>query len=71
MTCTSSAMERKRWPTLGRNGVYAEPSTSPRPDLVLLDLNLPRMNGHEVLRQCKQDDRFKHIPIVVLTTSGQ
>jgi CheY-like chemotaxis protein len=51
-------------------GADAEPSTAPRPDLILLDLNLPRMNGHEVLRHCKHDDRFKHIPIVVLTTSG-
>ena len=55
---------------LGRDGAYAEPNTAPRPDLILLDLNLPRMNGHEVLRQCKQDDPFKQIPIVVLTTSG-
>ena len=51
-------------------GAYAEPSTAPRPDLVLLDLNLPRMSGHDVLRQCKQDDHLKQIPIVVLTTSG-
>ena len=49
---------------------YTNPSTAPRPDLILLDLNLPRLSGHEVLRQCKQDDRMKQIPIVVLTTSG-
>jgi CheY-like chemotaxis protein len=55
---------------LRRDGAYAEPNPAPRPDLILLDLNLPRMNGHEVLRQCKQDDRLKPIPIVVLTTSG-
>ena len=49
--------------------VHAESSRTPRPDLILLDLNLPRMDGHEVIRQCKQDDRLKQIPIVVLTTS--
>jgi len=48
---------------------HAESSTAHRPDLILLDLNLPRMNGHDVIRECKQDVRFKQIPIVVLTTS--
>lgn len=55
---------------LSQTDCDTESSTTPRPDLILLDLNLPRMNGHEVLCQCKQDDRFKQIPIVVLTTSG-
>ncbi len=55
---------------LAEMGTHTASSIAPRPDLILLDLNLPRMNGHEVLRQCKQDDRFKQIPIVVLTTSG-
>lgn len=40
-----------------------------RPDLVLLDLNLPRMNGREVLRAMKEDDVLRTIPVVVLTTS--
>jgi CheY-like chemotaxis protein len=39
------------------------------PDLILLDLNLPRMSGREVLHEIKQDAIFKHIPIVILTTS--
>ena len=42
---------------------------APRPDLILLDLNLPRMNGREVLSEIKNDDRLKSIPVVVLTTS--
>ena len=42
---------------------------APRPDLILLDLNLPRMDGREVLRQIKNDDSLKRIPVVVLTTS--
>ena len=40
-----------------------------RPDLVLLDLNLPRKGGHEVLREMKEDDELKRIPVVVLTSS--
>ena len=41
-----------------------------RPDLILLDLNLPRRNGREVLEQIKQDPDLKLIPVLVLTTSG-
>jgi len=51
---------------LHREGEYAD---QPLPDLILLDLNMPRMDGREVLRQIKSDDRLKHIPVVVLTTS--
>jgi CheY-like chemotaxis protein len=40
-----------------------------RPDLILLDLNLPKKDGREVLSEIKKDDRFKDIPVVVLTTS--
>lgn len=49
-----------------RQGRYAE---APRPDLILLDLNLPRKDGREVLAELKADDRLKAIPVVVLTTS--
>jgi CheY-like chemotaxis protein len=51
---------------LQRKGVFAD---APRPDLVLLDLNLPKKSGREVLAEIKQDDDLKTIPIVVLTTS--
>jgi chemotaxis family two-component system response regulator Rcp1 len=51
---------------LRRQGTY---STAPRPDIILLDLNLPKMDGREVLAQIKQDDRLKLIPTVILTTS--
>lgn len=51
---------------LRREGEYAE---APRPDLVLLDLNLPRKAGHEVLAEIKTDPVLQRIPVVVLTTS--
>lgn len=44
---------------------------APRPDLILLDLNLPRKNGREVLTTIKADDDLRRIPVVVLTTSAQ
>ncbi|MEA2873926.1 MAG: hypothetical protein QOH67_3902 [Hyphomicrobiales bacterium] len=51
---------------LRREGTYVD---EPRPDIVLLDLNLPRMDGREVLAHIKEDDSLKTIPIVILTTS--
>ena len=51
---------------LQREGAHAR---SPRPDIILLDLNLPRMDGREVLARIKEDDKLKTIPVVILTTS--
>jgi two-component system, chemotaxis family, response regulator Rcp1 len=51
---------------LRREGRYAE---VPRPDIILLDLNLPKKDGREVLQDIKNDDQLKRIPVVVLTTS--
>jgi two-component system, chemotaxis family, response regulator Rcp1 len=51
---------------LRRQGRYAE---APSPDLILLDLNLPKKDGREVLEEIKQEDGLRHIPVVVLTTS--
>ena len=45
-------------------------SGSPRPDIIILDLNLPKKDGREVLREIKEDSNLKNIPVVVLTTSG-
>ena len=50
---------------------YADPSTSPRPGLILLDLNMPHMDGREALREIKQDPKLRQIPVVMLTTSGE
>jgi len=47
----------------------AEYSDAPQPDLVLLDLNLPRKDGREVLAEIKEDPKLKLVPVVVMTTS--
>src|SRR5947209_2685555 len=54
---------------LRRRGRYSSPDASPRPGLILLDLNMPRKDGREALREIKSDPNFRSIPIVVLTTS--
>jgi CheY-like chemotaxis protein len=54
---------------LRRIGKYADPATSPRPGVILLDLNMPRKDGREALREMKSDPNLRAIPVVVLTTS--
>jgi CheY-like chemotaxis protein len=54
---------------LRHEGKYTEPDSSPIPTLILLDLNMPRMGGLEMLAIVKRDPDFQHIPIVILTTS--
>ncbi len=64
LSVVSDGVEAMRF--LRRDGHYAD---APRPDLILLDLNLPRMDGREVLKEIKEDEALKRIPVVVLTTS--
>jgi CheY-like chemotaxis protein len=54
---------------LRRQGQYADPKASPRPGLILLDLNMPKMDGREALREIKADPSLRRIPVVVMTTS--
>lgn len=54
---------------LRREGRYADDALYPLPGLVLLDLNMPRMDGREALAEIKGSDQLKHIPVVVMTTS--
>ena len=65
LTVASDGVEALAY--LRRKGRYDGAS---RPDLILLDLNLPRKDGREVLAEIKQDDELKTIPVVVLTTSS-
>lgn len=56
---------------LHRRGRYGAPEDYPRPDLILMDLNMPRLDGRSLLRQLKSETSFRNIPVVVLTTSQQ
>ena len=55
---------------LKRRGRYADPATSPRPGLILLDLNMPKKDGREALEEIKSDPDLRTIRVVVLTTSN-
>ncbi|GAB1542756.1 response regulator [Scytonema sp. NUACC21] len=55
---------------LHHQGEYSNPMTSPRPAIILVDLNLPGTDGREVIEQIKQDCTLKSIPVVALTTSS-
>jgi two-component system, response regulator len=54
---------------LKRRGKYTDPATSPRPGLILLDLNMPKKDGREALKEIKADPALKSIRVVILTTS--
>ena len=54
---------------LFRRGAYQDPGKSPRPGIILLDLNLPGTDGREVLTEVKNHESLKQIPVIVLTTS--
>jgi CheY-like chemotaxis protein len=54
---------------LHQRGAYSKPGSAPRPGVILLDLNMPRKDGREALREIKADPNLRTIPIVVLTTS--
>ncbi|VAW66584.1 response regulator receiver protein [hydrothermal vent metagenome] len=52
-------------------GQYADRDTSQAPEVILLDLKLPKLDGHEVLKRLRADPRTKHLPVVMLTTSSE
>lgn len=54
---------------LHRRGKYEDPASSPRPGIILLDLNMPRKDGREALQELKTDPRFRAIRVIIMTTS--
>lgn len=54
---------------LKHRGKYSDPASAPRPGIILLDLNMPKMDGREALRAIRSDPELRSIPVVVLTTS--
>lgn len=56
---------------LFRSGKYTDPDSSPRPGILLLDINMPRVDGFEVLRRVKESPALKRLPVIVMTTSSR
>ena len=56
---------------LRRDGKYSDPADAPRPDLILLDLNLPGISGREVLEEIRSDSALRHLVVIILTTSEE
>lgn len=54
---------------MNQQGEYSDPDSSPRPDLILLDINIPLIDGKTVLKEIKSKDEFKNIPVVMFTSS--
>ena len=67
LTCVENGEELLEY--LRHQGSYALPNEQPRPYLILLDLNMPRKDGREALREIKADPQLRRIPVIVLTTS--
>ena len=55
---------------LVRGGDYGDEIKSPKPDLILLDLHIPRKNGHQVLRAIRSDDSFRGVPVIIFSATG-
>ena len=54
---------------LHQRGKYSEPETTPRPGILLLDINMPKMDGLAVLKHIREDRKLRHLPVVILTSS--
>ena len=54
---------------LRRKGKYSSPASAPRPDIILLDLNMPKKDGRQALKEIKTDPQLKDIPVIILTSS--
>lgn len=54
---------------LYRRGAYRDPASSPAPGILLLDINMPKMDGLETLKAIRESNEFRHLPVIMLTTS--
>ncbi len=54
---------------LNQRGAYSDPASSPSPGILLLDINMPKMDGLETLKAIRESQKFRHLPVVMLTTS--
>jgi len=54
---------------LNQRGKYSQPGTAPRPGIVLLDLNMPKIDGLSVLKYIRDNEHFRYLPVIILTTS--
>ncbi|NUQ33460.1 MAG: response regulator [Planctomycetaceae bacterium] len=54
---------------LRHQGKFSDPASAPRPGIILLDLNMPVMDGREALKEIKRDEHLRRIPVVIMTTS--
>ncbi len=54
---------------LYRRGKYSDPASSPRPGILLLDIRMPKMDGLTVLKHVREDEKIRHLPVIILTTS--
>ncbi len=54
---------------LYQRGAYSKPGSAPRPNLLLLDINMPRMDGLAVLKEIRKSKKYGHLPVIMLTTS--
>ncbi len=66
--CVENGIEMMDY--LHRRGRFIEPESSPRPDIILLDLNMPKMSGRDVLQELKTNPKYRSIPVIILTTSA-
>jgi CheY-like chemotaxis protein len=69
VVCAKDGVEALDW--LFGEGEFADRDTTDRPTVVLLDLNLPRLSGHDVLERIRADSRTRSVPVVILTSSNQ
>ena len=69
MESIGSKTERRLWTICITRASFINPEDSPRPDLILLDLRLPVIDGHEVLKAAKESCELRAIPVVILTSS--